>query len=150
MQFSATCGFRSEQAQSADHRFGCCGCGQLSHLIQIILRACHWQADLYLSNAGDKHAICCSMQLHGSGLGAPESMLGSTLPPPPRSRQTRLRRSGVPHDTPLEGHLLGYFAVITPGSARSFYFIFILFYSMQCVASGLKRRQPVISALAAC
>ena len=51
------------------------------------------------------------------GLGVLNSMLGPTFSPMPE--QASLFGSGVPLDSPLEGHSLWDLALITPGFARS-------------------------------
>ena len=55
----------------------------------------------------------------------PEGMLGPTRLIP---RQVRLCGSGVPHDSPLEGHSLWDFALTTPGPARSSLFFFLFYF----------------------
>ena len=50
------------------------------------------------------------------------------LAPPCPHAQTGMYGSGVPRDSPLEGHLPWDFALITPGKARSSVFNFNLFY----------------------
>ena len=64
------------------------------------------------------------------GLGVPKGVLGPSPPSPLMPGQARLPESGVPHDSPLVGHSLRNFALITTGSARSFVFYFIVFYFM--------------------
>ena len=56
-------------------------------------------------------------------------------PSPPMPEQAGLFRSGVPLDSPLEGHSLWDLALITPGFARSylFYLIFHNAADMGCI-----------------
>ena len=51
--------------------------------------------------------------------------------------QAGLFGSGVPLDSPLEGHLLGDLALLTPGFARSYLIYFVLFY--QCMLAWSDR-----------
>ena len=57
------------------------------------------------------------------GLGVPEGMLGTPFPSCPS--RLAFYGSGVPRDSPLEGHSLWDFALITTGKARSSAFYFL-------------------------
>ena len=56
-----------------------------------------------------------------------------------RTMQACLHKTGVPHDSPLEGQSPWDFALITPGKARRclFYFIFLMMRTRQARLCGI-------------